>query len=449
MARRAWGEGTIHQRKDGLFEGKISLGVVDGKRVRKTVYGASKREVAEALRDLKIRFHGSDGDVTVGEYLTDWLEAGRDNWAINTYRLRETIVRKHLAPYIGARRLKDMDVRDVKMLLQRWADTKTSSSIRVEAFKTLNGVLNAAFREEIIYRNPCVFVGRPRHRRAKTRLLTVEQAFTLMSQTEPLWLRTIFTVAIMTAIREGELFALHWENVDLERGTIEVTGTVVDDASYTPVEGPPKTEASLRKIVLPARAAAALARHRSEQRAAGYDGSRVFPDSRGGLLRKSNFIRRDFKPELERLGLPAVTFHSLRHLSNSIAIGEGANPLDIASRNGQSDTRMVLDIYGHLLTAADRKVATAMDAVFDQLLEADFPQDGRKMVVDTSEPNKRRTRKPIQAAGRSGGDVRIRTADPLHAKQVLYQLSYTPTRADVEAPTDCTTCPGGQPLPHR
>jgi hypothetical protein len=60
---------------------------------------------------------------------------------------------------------------------------------------------------------------------------------------------------------------------------------------------------------------------------------------------------------------------------------------------------MVLDIYGHLLKAADGKVATAMDAVFDQLVEADLPEDGRRTVVKTSEPNKKKTRKPLRAAG--------------------------------------------------
>ena len=45
------------------------------------------------------------------------------------------------------------------------------------------------------------------------------------------------------------------------------------------------------------------------------------------------------------------------------------------------------------------QLASAIDAVFDQFLEAEFSENDRKMVVDTSEPNKRRTRKPIQAAG--------------------------------------------------
>ncbi len=89
----------------------------------------------------------------------------------------------------------------------------------------------------------------------------------------------------------------------------------------------------------------------------------------------------------------------MRHLSNSVAIQEGANALEIASRIGQIDTRMVFDVYGPLLKAADRTVSRAMDAAFAEPTTADFAANGRKMVVDTSEPNKRRTRKPLQAAG--------------------------------------------------
>lgn len=88
---------------------------------------------------------------------------------------------------------------------------------------------------------------------------------------------------------------------------------------------------------------------------------------------------------------------------------------------------MVLDTYGHLFKAAESKVSTAMDEAFDRAIESGSGQDGRKTVVDSTVPNKNETRKPLRDAGQRGGDVRIRTADPLHAKQVLYQLSYTPT----------------------
>ena len=367
MARRAWGEGTINHRKDGIYEAKISLGVVDGKRIRKSIYGHSKRCVSEALRDARLRFQGADANNSLAEYLDDWLENGRENhWAMNTYRLREGIVRLHVVPHIGARRMKDISIADIKMLMRRWADERIGTAIRLKAFKTLSGALQTAYREQIIFENPCTFVAPPKHNRKKMALLSESQALRLMESTEPIWLQAMLTVAIMTALRQGELFALRWENIDLELQTIEVTATVVDNELYLPVEGPPKTKASQRKIALPRRAQAVLAEHRIDQQSAGYEGPYVFPNGSGGLLRRSNFMRGTFKPALKRLGLPMVTFHSLRHLANSIAIKEGANALDIANRNGQTDTRMVFDIYGHLLKGADNKVSIAMDAAFDR-----------------------------------------------------------------------------------
>jgi integrase len=81
-------------------------------------------------------------------------------------------------------------------------------------------------------------------------------------------------------------------------------------------------------------------------------------------LRKSNFIRRSFKPLLRRAGLPDVDFHSLRHSSNSFLIEEGADPILVARRNGHVDTRMVLDHYGHMFEGARRQAAETMDRVF-------------------------------------------------------------------------------------
>lgn len=64
--------------------------------------------------------------------------------------------------------------------------------------------------------------------------MTIEQAMILMEQLEPVWLQTLLVVAIMTAIRESELLALHWKHVDFQRETIEVEVMVVDEYSGKP-----------------------------------------------------------------------------------------------------------------------------------------------------------------------------------------------------------------------
>ena len=118
MARRARGEGTLHRRKDGRWEGKLRTGARAGKLARKSFYGETRQDVTEQMRRYAAR-HAlpMDLDLTLKEYLEQWLADG--DWRANTYRLRRHAVDRHIVPYIGARRVADLDVDDVKVLLRK------------------------------------------------------------------------------------------------------------------------------------------------------------------------------------------------------------------------------------------------------------------------------------------------------------------------------------------
>src|SRR5262245_4045692 len=92
MARRRRGrsEGAIFQRKAGMWVGAVSLGYDDkGKRRRKTVYGKSKSEVQEKLRELQTAADRGAlpeaGSLTVAQYLRAWLETVRPTVAPHTH----------------------------------------------------------------------------------------------------------------------------------------------------------------------------------------------------------------------------------------------------------------------------------------------------------------------------------------------------------------------------
>jgi len=89
-----------------------------------------------------------------------------------------------------------------------------------------------------------------------------------------------------------------------------------------------------------------------------------------------------------------VSFHSLRHSSNSLLIEAGADPFLIARRNGHASTRIVLDRYGHLFEGARRQAAETMDRVFAGTEIGRQPENGRQMVVKTS-PEEKILKTPI------------------------------------------------------
>src|SRR5262249_42756177 len=104
--RRGRGEGSISQRADGLWEAKVSLGYDgQGKRRRKTVYGKTKAEVQEKLRetqtDLKQGVDISAGQITLAQWLTRWLVMVKPTVEPNTYGPYERHVRLHIVPLLG------------------------------------------------------------------------------------------------------------------------------------------------------------------------------------------------------------------------------------------------------------------------------------------------------------------------------------------------------------
>src|SRR5690606_7955175 len=82
--RRGRGEGSVYQRKDGLWEGRISLGYdAKGRRIRPTVQGKTKREVLEQLRQLQqdhmMGLPVKPEDITLSSHLETWLIEKRDS----------------------------------------------------------------------------------------------------------------------------------------------------------------------------------------------------------------------------------------------------------------------------------------------------------------------------------------------------------------------------------
>jgi len=364
MGRRARGEGTIYRRKDGIYEGKLSLRAPDGSAMRKSFYGKTRGAVADAMREYRAKRGGVETSrLKLSEYLDSWLRAL--DVRANTFKLRKHFITKHIVPHIGARMLCDLTSDDIRFLLLRWKDDCVGATTQRAAFVTLSCALNVALREEKITRNPCSTVPAPKIKRPEIAVLDGPQALKLLRVARDLDEVALLTLAATTGMREGEIFALFWENVDLAAGTLTVKKTLTEDLDGRLVRSEPKTKKSLRTIHLSNLAIAALAelRESREQPVEGF----VFPSSDGTPLRKSNFIRRVFKPLLKLAGLPNVTFHSLRHTASSLLIEAGEDPLAIAGSLGHSDTRMLFERYGHLFSHTSRRIAQTTNRIFDEL----------------------------------------------------------------------------------
>jgi len=364
--RRGNGEGSIYQCDTGRWEACITVGYgANGKRVRRTVYGWTKTEVQEKLTRLQSRkLDGTladPGRLTVAGFLDRWLTtAVKNSVRSTTYASYESTIRLHINPTIGGLPLSKLTPAHVQGLYSELERTKKSCYILRLTHAVLRRSLREALRWNMVQRNVCDSVTPPRVKHREIAPLTHEQALTLLRVAADDRQCALYFLAIASGLRIGELFGLHWCDVDLAAGTVAVRHTLTElNGVLTLCE--PKTSKGRRLVEVLDNVVAALHEHRKRAVAEGRAGvAWVFYNSQGGPLRKSNFHRQDWKPLLKRAGLPNIRFHDLRHTSASLLLAAGVHPKVVQERLGHSQIAITMDTYSHVMPTMQPEAATKL-----------------------------------------------------------------------------------------
>ena len=175
----------------------------------------------------------------------------------------------------------------------------------------------------------------------------------------------LFTFLALTGTRLSEALALRWEDIDGDTLTIQRS---VQRLCGERVPTTPKTDAGERTLVIPARLVAALrterTRHNARRLRVGAewcDEVLVFSTIRGRPLYKGR-VAKALRASSERLGLPPLTPHGLRHLSASLLLSENVPLPNVSQRLGHADPSITARIYSHVVRP-DRQVADLLDAL--------------------------------------------------------------------------------------
>lgn len=352
------GSGSLRQRRDGTWEHRVWLHHADGSRYQRSVYGKTPQEAVQkgALVALR-RETVSTVRVRLDNYLRAWLDRKRAEWAGATYILYRGYIDRIIIPALGGILLSRLSKSDVVILRDRLIADGSQPPTVDKVLKTLRAALSDAVERELIDQNPAARVRSPRVVAKEKYILSPEEAVLLLdTASRSSRYYALFALAICAGMRESELFALDWEQVELSRqGYVDVVASLGVDSDGKPMRKSTKAKRS-RRILLPKIAIAALG-HLERRTGA------VFTDSQGGRLRKSNFLRREFHPLLRRAGLPRITFHSLRHVANTMLLNEGEGIAVLQQRGGWSSARMPLEVYGHLMVSAQERAVEKIDAL--------------------------------------------------------------------------------------
>lgn len=366
--RRARGEGSLYKRKsDGRWVCTIDVGVDHtGRRRRRTFYGKTKKEAAgKALASRADAARGHDIDakkMTVADYLKYWIETvAQPRIAASTWKTYEGVLRLHVVPYIGGLTLARLTPARLQNLYAELEREGCGSRVREMVHGIVHKALEDAVRRGTLSRNPASVVNRPRASRPKHIALNEEQVAGFLTAARNDRHYTLYLTAVMTGLRQGELFALRWRDVDIKRGTISVSGSTTETVGNKPSLSGTKTDSSRRLVTLPKSLVEALKSHRDLMEEENHL-DWVFCDTRGGIIRRSNLLRRSFKPIVRAAGLPEeLRFHDLRHTAATLLLMHNEHPKVVQERLGHARISLTLDTYSHALPGLQKSAADKLD----------------------------------------------------------------------------------------
>jgi integrase len=380
--QRGHGEGSIYQRQDGRWAASITL----ENRKRKTFYGKTRREVQEKLRvalnEQKQGILSTGPQQTVKQFLEQWLEeVHKPAIRIGTYKGYRRYLDKHILPALGRVPIQKLTPQHVQAFYTR----KQQEGLSAKSVNNIHGMLHKALDQAVrwglVPRNVCDAVSLPKQIRREIQPLTEKQARQLLVAARGHSLEGLLTLAVTTGMREGELLALKWQDINFDTRSLHIRHSM----GYIPGKGylefEPKTSKGRRKVVLPPFVCQALKQHHKRQLEARLKvGSRwqdrdlVFCNRYGGYLDPAH-LRQRFDKLLREASLPDVRFHDLRHSAATILLSMGVPAKVVQEILGHSQISMTMDIYSHVLPDMQQQAMDKMNDLFQHDVLDDSEDD--------------------------------------------------------------------------
>jgi integrase len=189
MAKRANGEGTISKRKDGRWQGRVTLGrdTKTGKSIRKVVYAKTQQECREKIDLLKLqagkKLDFKRGTDSLAAYLQHWLDnVVKVNRSALTHEGYKFTVDRYLVPYIGHQRLDNLNAEHLEGWQAGMVRDGYSNHARLRGIRILRNALNREVKSRILEFNPVNSIDKPKVEQREVRPLEVEQCEALFRE---------------------------------------------------------------------------------------------------------------------------------------------------------------------------------------------------------------------------------------------------------------------------
>lgn len=347
-----------------LIEVKKTIGqTIDGKPIRKSFYGKTKREAErkylEFMKDAESK-NRSTQHYTFTEFSKIWLETKREEVNDNTYKQTYLTNMKVLQAAFGKKLLESITQLDLQKFFS--SQSGISKSKMDKLYLIANAIFSSAFENDLIDKNPMTKVKKGQVSNPKElRTYTEEQyRFVLDFSKENPYGLGVF-IMLKTGLRRSELFALRWENIDFKKKILSIKNAAVKcDGKY--IIDKTKNFSSMRQLPLDNE----FVDHLKLQPRRG-EFVMTLGSKTDQIADLDNWTKRRYNPfmldlleyyiaEKEKLknkeqekyeGLPKLRIHELRHTYGTLLYRTGTDIYTVSKVLGHSEIKTTTKIYVH------------------------------------------------------------------------------------------------------
>ncbi|WP_298207456.1 site-specific integrase [Ferrimicrobium sp.] len=295
-------------------------------------------------------------------YATRWLDS-RSDLRPTTKAKYAGLMRLHILPTFGHLRLGAISPDRVR----GWYYGFDSPSLADDGYRLLRAIFATAVSDGWLARSPCKIKGAGSVKAPERPTASIPEVLAA-AEAMPERLRLAVLLAAFAQLRRGEVLGLTRGDIDLMRGVVYVRRALVQPSGARAEIGPPKTDAGIRSLSVPAFVVEALRGHLE---------AFVGPQTEGWLFGAGDrpvsprTLDRAWNNARASINRPDLHFHDLRHSGLTWAAATGASVADLMRRGGHASTVAALR-YQHSTEDRDRALSEALGGLASPVADLDI-----------------------------------------------------------------------------
>lgn len=359
---------------DFIFNSRINPMTGKRKQIRRRGF-ESKRQAIEAMTKLKAEILQDEylelSMMTYERYMEEWLQERKNILQESTFEIHSMYYRIVIKPRLGQLKLQQISPIHIQKFVNELVSGKHYSEHTIHLiFRIVSASLKKAKILKLIKDNPTIEITLPKIKKRDMSIWTLEQVNSFIDITNNMSKLTRyfigFLISIYTGMRQGEILGLRWQDIDFDSQIIFIRQTLTQKAT---LKSGAKNTTSVRSIHAPSKLLEKLKAHRKlilqEKLLLGskyQDNDLVICTGSGKPIIPRNF-RKEFYNLTDKVGLPKIRFHDLRHSHATILIQQNVNVKLISERLGHSDIETTLNTYSHVLPDMQKSVSDKLNEI--------------------------------------------------------------------------------------